>query len=228
VRQPAFASQSQKQAASKLAPPYITVSTDSPVIHLSVRLRPLAQSLGVKATPEMENTYEEHARCGHRRYHDDARSRIRKRSRWQQCWQPPFAFNTFVSRPGCLLAPLALSSPPLLVEIWVSSLPLVVIQQEVRRLSRRTSCLHYLPTDSKSKNFGNLSLLSGKPLRVGNRHCRWCWRAGGAAKINKKAERLGEHIVWAAQHGGLDAAESFLRGLATERWHHSNPSKPNY
>ena len=44
----------------------------------------------------------------------------------------------------------------------------------------------------------------------------------------QKAERLSEHIVWAAQHGGLDAADSFLRGLTTEGWHHSNPSKPNY
>jgi hypothetical protein len=44
----------------------------------------------------------------------------------------------------------------------------------------------------------------------------------------QKAERLSEHIVWAAQHGGLDAADAFLRGLTTECWHHSNPSKPNY
>jgi hypothetical protein len=43
-----------------------------------------------------------------------------------------------------------------------------------------------------------------------------------------KAQRLQEHIQWAAAHGGLDAADKFLRRLPIEAWHHSDPSKPNY
>ena len=69
------------------------------------------------------------------------------------------------------------------------------------------------PEPLSGKSFGNHSLLEGKPLRVGNRHCPWCWRVGGGSTNQQKAERLSEHIVWAAQHGGLDAADAFLRGL---------------
>lgn len=43
-----------------------------------------------------------------------------------------------------------------------------------------------------------------------------------------KAARLREHIEWAAEHDGLDAADKFLRSLPLEAWHHSDPSKPNY
>ncbi len=51
------------------------------------------------------------------------------------------------------------------------------------------------------------------------------WRGASNAA---KADRLREHIEWAALHGGLDAADTFLRGLPIEAWHHSNPRKPNY
>lgn len=48
------------------------------------------------------------------------------------------------------------------------------------------------------------------------------------ASNEEKALRLQEQIEWAAARGGLDAADSFLRGLNLEQWHHSTPTKPNY
>jgi hypothetical protein len=45
---------------------------------------------------------------------------------------------------------------------------------------------------------------------------------------HQKADRLREHIMWAAAHGALDEADQFLRQLPLEAWHHANPSKPNY
>lgn len=43
-----------------------------------------------------------------------------------------------------------------------------------------------------------------------------------------KAERLREHIMWAASHDGLVEADQYLRSLPLEAWHHSNPRKPTY
>ena len=41
----------------------------------------------------------------------------------------------------------------------------------------------------------------------------WC------TSDREKQLRLKEHIEYAAQHGVLDAVDSFLRGLAQEEWH---------
>jgi hypothetical protein len=36
----------------------------------------------------------------------------------------------------------------------------------------------------------------------------------------EKMLRLGDHIKWAAEHGVLDQASAFLRGLKEDEWHH--------
>ena len=43
-----------------------------------------------------------------------------------------------------------------------------------------------------------------------------------------KALRFREHILWASERGGIDAADQFLHSLAEEAWHHFDPRKPNY
>jgi hypothetical protein len=35
-----------------------------------------------------------------------------------------------------------------------------------------------------------------------------------------KMLRLAEHIEWAADHGALDSAATFLRGLREDEWFH--------
>lgn len=53
--------------------------------------------------------------------------------------------------------------------------------------------------------------------------------AGWGTSTNEaKAMRLREHLNWARQHDGLDAADKFLRSLPPEAWHHSCTTKPNY
>ncbi|MBT3071920.1 hypothetical protein KKP04_13720 [Rhodomicrobium sp. Az07] len=43
-----------------------------------------------------------------------------------------------------------------------------------------------------------------------------------------RAARFYEHLQWATAHGALDIADTFVRSLPQEAWHHSNPAKPRY
>lgn len=45
---------------------------------------------------------------------------------------------------------------------------------------------------------------------------------------DEKAQRHELHIRWAAEHGAIEVAGAFLRGLPAEAWHHSDPTKSNY
>ena len=42
-----------------------------------------------------------------------------------------------------------------------------------------------------------------------------------ASSDSDKAERIEEHIRWAYEHDGLDSADTFLRELSEEDWHHT-------
>ncbi len=40
--------------------------------------------------------------------------------------------------------------------------------------------------------------------------------------------RFHEHLVWAHQRGKLHVADTYLRALSEEAWHHRFPTKPHY
>lgn len=43
-----------------------------------------------------------------------------------------------------------------------------------------------------------------------------------------RQKRFLEHLAWANERGTLQIAESYLRSLPEEAWHHRLPTKPNY
>lgn len=48
------------------------------------------------------------------------------------------------------------------------------------------------------------------------------------SKDDDRQKRFQEHLAWAAQRGTLHIAETFLRSLPEEAWHHRFPTKPHY
>lgn len=48
------------------------------------------------------------------------------------------------------------------------------------------------------------------------------------SKDEDRQKRFHEHLVWAHERGMLVVAETYLRALPEEAWHHRFPTKPHY
>ena len=45
---------------------------------------------------------------------------------------------------------------------------------------------------------------------------------------DERQKRFQEHLAWSAQRGTLHIAETYLRSLPEEAWHHRLATKPHY